>query len=76
MTRRALTSRKDRYFWSSIKLRKFFSNIDDSFNSTLHKWIISHTRVIWYPIEKYYIKVRLYDVNGGANTEIHQKFLL
>ena len=72
----SLKAKQDSLFWSSAKHRKLFSKINDDVNSSLQKWIISHTHLIQYPILNYYIKVKFYDVNGGVNTELHHKVLL
>ena len=47
-----------------------------SVKSDLHKWIISHPRLIQPPIKKDYIKVKFNDGIGGENTEIQQKVIL
>ena len=62
---RALKAKQDCLFWSSEKLRKGYSKINNIFKSYLQKWIISHPRVIHSPIEKDYIKVKSYGRNRG-----------
>ena len=43
--------------------------MNDSVNSALQKWRISHPHVIKSPITDDYIKVKFYYVNGVSNTE-------
>ena len=59
-------------------LQKFVRNlkINDTVNSSLLKWIISHTYVIPYPISNDYIRVKFDDLIIGVKTEPHQKVLL
>ena len=49
---------------------------DDSVNSSLQNWIISHQTVIKYPTLNYYITVNFDDEIRGSNTELRQKVLL
>ena len=58
MKPRALKAKDDFSFWSSAKLCKEFSKINDTFKSELQKWIISHPHVIPYPIANDYITVK------------------
>ena len=69
---RVLKSKQDCAFWSSEKYCGGFTNINDSVESDLQKWILSHPRVIQSPITNYYIKLKLYGKNRGTNTELHQ----
>ena len=50
MKLQALKAKQDFSFWSSAKHRKIFSKIDDSVKYYLQKWVISHPRVIQFPI--------------------------
>ena len=76
MKRQELKDKDDCSYWSSAKLCKGFSKINDSVKSSLQKWIISHPPVIQFTIENYYIKVKVDGENGGAKIELCQKALL
>ena len=73
MKRQALKSNQDCSFWSSAKLCKEFTKINDGVKSSLQKWIISHLNVIQSNIENYYIKVKFDDGIGGVKTEVRKK---
>ena len=60
---RELKSEQDYLFWSSAKLCKGFSKINDSVNSSLQKWIISHPNLINYYTANGYINVKIDDRN-------------
>ena len=66
---RVLKSKQDCAFWSSEKYRGGFPNINDSVESDLQKWILSHPCVIQYTIKNYCIKVNLDGGNGGSNDD-------
>ena len=63
-------------FWSSEKWRKRFSKIDNIVKYDFKKWILSHPYVIQHSFANDYIMVKLYDRNGWAKTELHQKVIL
>ena len=75
MKQQALKSKQDCSFWSSKNAVKF-SNISDSVKSDLQKWIMLYPHIIQYLISNYYIILKLDDVNGVSNTELHHKVLL
>ena len=56
----------------SEKCHKGFSEINDSVNSSLQKWIIFLPHVIQSNIENDYITVNFDDGNGGVKNEIRQ----
>ena len=60
--------KQDSYFWLSVKLRRYFSNIEDCVKSAIHKWIISHPQVIQYPIYNDIIRLNIDGKNGVTNT--------
>ena len=76
MKRQALKSKQGCFFWPSDKRRKGFSKINDSVKSSLHKWIISHPRVIQSTIGNYCINVKFDDRNVVVKTELRQKDIL
>ena len=76
MKRRSLKAKNHCSFWSSTKHRKGFSNINDSVKYSLQNRIISHPRVVKYPIENDYITVKFDDVIRVVKNELHQKVIL
>ena len=76
MKRRALKTKDGCSFWTSEKRRKGFSKINYSVKSYFHKWVISHSLMIQFPIENYYIRVKFDNVLRGVNIELRQKMLL
>ena len=72
----ALKAKDDCSFWSSAKLCKGLSKINDSSKSSLRKWIIYHPYVIKYHIKNDCIVVKFYDIIRRVNTELRQKVLL
>ena len=72
----ALKYKQDCSFLSPAKFRKIFSKINDIIKSSLLKWIICHTHLIQSPISNDHSIVNFDDLNGGVNTELHQKVLL
>ena len=71
-----MNAKQDCLFWSSVNRRKGFSKVVDSVKYDLQKWIISHPRVIQYPIAKDYITVMFDDGNVGVKTEPNQKVII
>ena len=63
-----MKSKQDCSFWSSKKCRKWFSKINESVNSSLYKWVISHPNVIQSNISNGQITVKFDDENGGENN--------
>ena len=55
---------------------KRFLNFYYSVKYSLQKWISFHTYVIRSRIAKNYIKVKLYDINGGSDNELCHKVLI
>ena len=73
---RALKAKQDCSFWWYTKHRKGFSEINDSVNYYLQKWIVSHPHVIKYTTDNDYIEFKFNNGNVGVNNELLQKVLL
>ena len=56
--------------WQALKAKVYLRifKINDSFKSSLQKWIISHPYVIQYPIENDYITVKFDDGTRRVKT--------
>ena len=73
---RALKAKYDCSFWSSEKLRKRFSKINDNIKDSLQKCILSNPHVIKSSISNDYITVKFDDGIRGVKTKLCQKVLL